>query len=198
MEARELRRHRQQQQRRASRPGGSSAAAVGAVPRPPARAPAANSSAALPTAASAPRLRYYGLCLSVNEGAGHVGAARVAQSEPMCAVRAVGVHAPCARALAGARARCEPQPASRGGRRARLAREGAAARWPEGRRGRAPAARRSPRRAASVARSRLRVAGAVPRPPAAQQLPAAALLRPQPQGTHGGTRADLLPCEPPL
>ena len=76
------------------------------------------------------------------------------KSEPMCGVRAVGVRAPRARALAGARARGEPRP-SRGCRRPGPGRR-AAARWPGGRC--APAARRSPRHAAAVARSRSRVA----------------------------------------
>jgi hypothetical protein len=126
---------------------------------PAGRAPAASSSAAPPAAASAARLRYfryYCLRLSVNGGAGHVGAARAAQREPVCGVRAVGVRAPRARSLAGARARGEPQP-SRGCRRAGPGRR-AAARWPGGRRGRAPSARRSPRHAAAVARSRSSVA----------------------------------------
>ena len=123
-----------------------------------ARRPAPQLSVAAPLRPPPPRrrLRYYGLRLSLNGGAGHVGAARAAQSERMCGVRAVGVRAPRARALAGARARGEPRP-SRGGRRPGPGRR-AAARWPGGRRGRAPAARRSPRHAAAVARSRSRVA----------------------------------------
>ena len=130
---------------------------------PAGRAQAANSSAAPPAAASAALLRYYGLRLSVNGGAGHVGAARAAQSEPMCGVRAVGVRAPRTRALVGARAWGEPRP-SRDDRRPGPGRR-AAARWPGGRRGRAPAARRSPRHAgaAAVARSRVAVARGVSR-----------------------------------